>query len=79
MAAGRSVVDLMRLLFSIMIFATQFVIPAQATAETGVHHSDSTSGHHLPQVQRSSFPKDFVFGTASSAYQVDSHFHFVFI
>ena len=78
MAAGCSVVDVMRLFISIMILATQFVIPAQAATETGVQNSSSTSGQ-LPKVQRSSFPKDFVFGTSSSAYQVDSYFHFVLI
>ena len=78
MAAGCSVAGLMRLLISLMILATQFVIPAQAATKTQAQNIILTSGQ-LPRVQRSSFPKHFVFGTASSAYQVDSYFHFVLL
>ena len=78
MAAGCSVADLMRLFISIMILATQFVIPAQAATKTQAQDFTSTSGQLL-KVQRCSFPKHFVFGTSSSAYQVDSHFHLVSI
>ena len=73
-AGGCSVTDLMRLFISVMILATLFVVPAQVAAtKVQAQNSTSTSGQ-LPKVQRSSFPKHFVFGTASSAYQVGLSF-----
>ena len=74
-AGGCSVADLMRLFISVMILATQFVVPAQAATKTQAQDLTSTSGQ-MPKVQRSSFPKHFVFGTSSSAYQVGLSFPF---
>ena len=74
-AGGCSVADLMRLFISFMILATLFVIPAQAATKTQAQNFNSTSGQ-LRKVQRSSFPKHFVFGTSSSAYQVGLSFPF---
>ena len=74
-AGGCSVADLMRVFISVLILATQFVVPAQAATKAQAQNSTSTSGQ-LPKVQRSSFPKHFVFGTSSSAYQVGLSFPF---
>jgi hypothetical protein len=55
-AGGCSVADLMSLFISVMILATQFVVPAQAATKAPAQNSTSTSGH-LPKVERSSFFK----------------------
>lgn len=41
----------------------------------GRSQADAPSPHHIDLVKRSSFSKGFIFGSASSAYQVTSLLH----